>query len=139
MVWPAPETATVTILGGALELPVRPVRAGELLPPLPPPELSLPDKARPVRPGVVRFDRIGLEVGSEGSYSEDIQGDDPLSATAGMQRSLTISRDGWRARFETSMRMSCTREAFRLEASVRAFTATRRSATARGIARFRGS
>ena len=69
----------------------------------------------------MRFDRIGLEVGSEGSFSEDIQGDDPLSATAGMRRSLTVSRDGWRVRVETSMRMSCTREAFRLEASVRAF------------------
>ncbi|WP_428663170.1 CocE/NonD family hydrolase [Reyranella sp.] len=121
MVWPAPETATVTILGGALDLPVRPVRAGESLPPLLPPESAPPDKSRAVRPGVVRFDRIGLEVGNEGSFSEDIQGDDPLSATTAMRRSLTVSRDGWRVRVETSMRMSCTRETFRLEASVRAF------------------
>ncbi len=121
MVWPAPETATVTIVGGTLDLPVRPLRDGESLPPLPPPESAPPDKARPVRPGVVRFDRIGLEVGSEGSFSEDIRGGDPLSATAGMRRNLTVSRDGWRVRVETSMRMSCTRETFRLEASVRAF------------------
>jgi len=121
MVWPAPETATVTILGGALDLPVRPARAGEALPPLPSPRSAPPDKARPVRPGVVRFDRIGLEVGSEGSFSEEIQGDDPLSATTGMRRSLTVSRDGWRVRVEASMQMSCTRETFRLEASVRAF------------------
>jgi hypothetical protein len=38
-----------------------------------------------------------------------------------MRRSLTVARDGWRVRVETSMLMSCTREAFRLEASVRAF------------------
>lgn len=121
MVWPAPETATVTILGGALELPVRPVRAGEALAPLPPPESAPADKARTVRPGVMRFDRIGLEVGSEGRFSEDIAGDDPLSATADMRRTLTVARDGWQVRVETSMRMSCTRESFRLEASMRAF------------------
>jgi hypothetical protein len=121
MVWPAPETATVTIRGGMLDLPVRPMRAGESLPPLPPPEAAPPDKARPVRPGVVRFDRIGLEAASGGSFSADIRNDDPLSATAGMHRSLALSRDGWRVRIETAMRMSCTQAAFRLEASVRAF------------------
>ena len=59
--------------------------AGESLAAVPAAETAPPDKARPVRPGVVRFDRIGLEIGSEGSYSEDIEGDDPLSATAGMR------------------------------------------------------
>jgi hypothetical protein len=121
MVWPAPETATVTILGGTLDLPVRPARAGESLPPLPPPESAPADRAREVRKGVLRYDRIGLEVGGEGSFSADIENDDPLSASVAMQRSRTVSRDDWRVRFETSMRMSCTRETFRLEASLRAF------------------
>lgn len=121
MVWPAPEAATVTILGGRLDLPVRPVRETEPLHPFPPPESAPPDKARQVRQGVLRYDRIGLEIGSEGSFSADIQGHDPLSATVSMERRRTISRDGWRMRFETSMRMSCTRERFRLQASVRAF------------------
>lgn len=121
MVWPAPETATVTILGGTLELPMRPAQADESLSPLPAPESAPPDEARAVRPGVVRFDRIGLEVGGEARYSVDIQGDDPLSATAAMRRSLTVARDDWRIRVETTMRMGCTREAFHLEASVRAF------------------
>ena len=40
-------------------------------------------------------------------------------------RALTVSRDGWRVRVETSMRMSCTRETFRLQASVRAFDGDR--------------
>jgi putative CocE/NonD family hydrolase len=121
MVWPAPENATVTILSGALDLPVRPVQPDEMLPALPPPESAPADKSRPIRPGVVRFDRIGLEVGSEGSYSEDIAGNDPLSATAEMRRTATVARDGWRVRIETFMRMSSTRETFRLEASMRAF------------------
>jgi hypothetical protein len=69
----------------------------------------------------VRFDRIGLEVGSEGSFSEDIAGDDPLGATAEMRRTLTVARDGWQVRVETFMRMSCTRDSFRLKASMRAF------------------
>jgi hypothetical protein len=74
-----------------------------------------------VRPGVVRFDRIGLEAASEGSFSADIRNDDPISTTVSMRRSLALSRDGWRVRIETAMRMSCTQAAFRLEASVRAF------------------
>lgn len=121
MVWPAPETATVKILDGTLDLPVRPVPAVESLPPLPPPDSAPPDKARPVRPGVVRFDRIGLEVGNDFHFAEDIRGDDPLSATTEMRRTMTVSRGAWAVRVETSMRMSCTREAFRLEASLRAF------------------
>ena len=38
-----------------------------------------------------------------------------------MRRTLTVAREGWRVRVETSMRMHCTRETFRLEASVHAF------------------
>lgn len=121
MVWPAPEAATLTILDGTLDLPVRPVPMDKPLPPLPPPESAPPEEARPVRPGVVRFDRLGLEVGNKASFSADIEGDDPLSAAIGMRRTLTVAREGWRVRVETSMRMHCTRETFRLEASVHAF------------------
>jgi putative CocE/NonD family hydrolase len=121
MVWPAPEPATVTILGGALELPVRPIRAETPLRPLPAPESAPPDRPRQIRPGVVRFDRIGLEVGNEWKFSNDLKGDDPLSAVAEMSRITTIAREAWKVRIETSMRMSCTREAFRLQASLRAF------------------
>jgi hypothetical protein len=70
---------------------------------------------------VVRFDRIGLEVGNEWKFSNDLLGDDPLSAMAEMSRLTTIARDDWKVRIETSMRMTCTREAFRLQASLRAF------------------
>jgi uncharacterized protein len=120
MVWPAPERATVTILGGTLDLPVRPSKV-ESLPPLPGAETAPPDRPRQVRAGVMRFDRIDLEVGNEARFTHDIKGDDPLSAVAEMQRTTTIARQKWQVRIETHMRMSCTREAFLLQASVRAF------------------
>ena len=45
----------------------------------------------------------------------------PLSAVASMQRTMTVARDDWKVRIETSMRLSCTRDTFRLAASMRAF------------------
>jgi putative CocE/NonD family hydrolase len=121
MVWPAPEAPTLTILGGTLELPGRPMLPVDPVQPMPPPETAPPERPRQVRPGVMRFDRIGLEVGSQWKFHHDIQGDDPLSALAEMQRTMTVAREDWSVRIETSMRMTCTREAFRLEASMRAF------------------
>jgi len=120
MVWPAPERATVTVVSGALDLPVRPARA-ESLPPLPPPEMAPADKPRQVRPGVMRLDHIGLEIGGEWHFAEHVDEDDPLSATVEMRRTATVARDAWSVRIETHMKMSCTREAFLLEASARAF------------------
>jgi hypothetical protein len=73
----------------------------------------------------MRFDRIGLEVGNTWTFDHELNGDDPLSAVVSMQRIMTIARDdwpgGWKVRIETSMRMSCTRDTFRLAASMRAF------------------
>ena len=120
MVWPAPEPATVTILGGSIDLPVRPVEAGPL-PPMPEPQTAPPDPATRPKPGVMRFERIGLETGSQASYGFEIDGNDPLSAVARMQRTATVARGDWRIRIETAMRMSCTRDSFRLTASMRAF------------------
>ena len=121
MVWPAPEPATVTILGGTLELPGRPMLPVDPVQPMPRPETAPPERPRQVRPGVVRFERIGLDVGNEWKFRHDVQGNDPLSAVAEMQRTMTVRRDDWRIRIETSMRMSCTRDTFRLHASMRAF------------------
>lgn len=120
MVWPAPEPATVTIVGGALDLPVRPARA-EALRPLPAPEMASAETSTQVRPGVVRIDRLGLELGEDAHFSRHIDGHDPLSATVGMRRTATVARDAWKVRIETHMKMSCTRDAFVLQASVRAF------------------
>jgi uncharacterized protein len=121
MVWPAPETATLTAFGGTLDLPVRPARPGESLPPLPEPETATPERPTVIRPGLVRIDRIGLELGGEGKFAVDLKDDDPLSASIEMQRTQTIRRDAWQVRIQTAMRLSCTRDAFLLRASLRAW------------------
>ena len=46
--------------------------------------------------------------------------DDPLSAVVEIRQSQSILRDAWRTRIETLTRMSCTRDAFKLRASMRA-------------------
>jgi hypothetical protein len=98
-----------------------PQTADALLPPLPGPETAAPERPTTVRPGLVRIDRLGLELGTEGKFAFDIKDDDPLSATAEMKRTETIERDAWQVRIETSMRLSCTRDAFLLRASLRAW------------------
>jgi putative CocE/NonD family hydrolase len=125
MIWPAPETATLSIFGGTLDLPVRPTQAADAaLPPLPGPETATPERPTVIRPGLVRIDRLGLELATEGKFAFDITDDDPLSATAEMQRTETIQRDAWQVRIETRMRLSCTRDAFLLRASLRAWEGT---------------
>src|SRR5262249_27389567 len=106
MIWPAPEAATVTVLAGALDLPVRPKRREDaMLPALPEPQTATPDPPNRVRPGVMRLDRLGLEMVSEGKYALDLTGDDPLTARAEMQFAATKRRGDWQVRFETSMQL----------------------------------
>jgi putative CocE/NonD family hydrolase len=122
MIWPAPEKATVTIHGGTLDLPVRPAQAVDAtLASLPGPETATPERPLVVRPGVVRIERLGLEFANQGKFAFDLVDDDPLSATASMQRSATITRGSWQVRIETTMRLSCTRDAFLLHATLRAW------------------
>jgi hypothetical protein len=129
MVWPAPEEATVTVLSGALDLPVRPLRdeRGRGEPPIvfAPPVISTPEPVTRPRPGTTRLERIGLETTTEGRYRFDLDESDPASAVAEMNKSEILSRKGWQVRIDAAMRMSCTREAFRLTASVRAFEGDR--------------
>jgi hypothetical protein len=122
MIWPAPEKATLTIFAGTLDLPARPAQPeDESLPSLPEPETATPERATPLRPGVGRIDRLGLEHSYEGKYAFDMKDDDPLSAAAEMRKTETKRRGAWRVRIETQMRISCTRDAFRLSASLRAW------------------
>jgi uncharacterized protein len=122
MIWPAPEQATVTIFGGRLELPVRPPSAAHArLPPLPAPETAAPEPTTNVREGVIRIDRLGLELGAESAFTSHIDEHDPLSAVVGMRQSQTVSRGAWRIRIETQMQMSCTPDAFLLRAQMRAY------------------
>jgi putative CocE/NonD family hydrolase len=119
MIWPAPENATVTIFSGSLDLPLRRVR-DESLPAMSPPEWSPPEPITRPQPGAVRLDRIGLETTVQSSYRFDVDDHDPLTAIAEMKRTRTIARDPWYVRIDTSMRMTCTRDSFRIIASLRA-------------------
>ena len=122
MIWPAPESATVTVFGGSLDLPIRPATPSDtLLPALPQPETAAPEPTTQVRQGVVRIDRLGLELGTEGDFRTHIAPDDPCSAIVEMRQSQTVSRDRWRTRFETTMRLSSTRDAFHLQATLSAW------------------
>jgi uncharacterized protein len=113
MIWPSPQDATVTILGGTLDLPRRFARPEDaLLRALPGAETATPAR-----------DTLGFEVKVESKYRLDIEDDDPTSAIAEMRRIETRRRGDWQVRFEASMRMSCTRETFRLQAGLRAWVA----------------
>jgi putative CocE/NonD family hydrolase len=110
MVWPAPHDATVTILGGTFDLPARPSRPEDAsLPPLPSAETAPP-----------AGNTLGVEVATDGKYRLDIKDDDPTSAVAEMRRVESRRRGDWQVRFETSMRVTCTDDVFRLQASLSA-------------------
>jgi hypothetical protein len=125
MIWPSPETATVQIFAGTLDLPQRPPNAtDERLTPFPEPETASPEKPTIIhRDGVriERIDRIGLELGIQGKPQYHIEDNDPLSAVADLRYAQTVSRNEWQIRVETQLRMSCTADAFRLQGSLRAF------------------
>jgi putative CocE/NonD family hydrolase len=121
LIWPIPETATLTIFGGTLDLPVRAPKASDALPPFLDPETAPPERVTVTRPGVERIDRIGLELSTKGHSRYDVGEGDPLSAVAVMQGTDTILRDAWQIRIETHMRISCTRDAFLVSASLRAW------------------
>jgi uncharacterized protein len=122
MIWPSPEQATLTIFGGALDLPVRPPQATDaLLAPLPDPESAPPEKPTTIHRGDVRIeriDRIGLELGREYKSEFHVEDGDPLSAVADVRQTETMSRDAWQIRVETRIRLSCTRDAFLLQGSL---------------------
>jgi hypothetical protein len=124
MIWPSPGKATLLISGGTLDLPVRPPGATDALPSLlPDPESAPPEKPRIIHRGDMRIepiDRIGLELGTESKSRFHVEEDDPLSAVAELRRTWTMSRDAWQIRIETQMRLSCTRDLFLLQGSLRA-------------------
>ncbi|HEX4571658.1 MAG TPA: CocE/NonD family hydrolase, partial [Dongiaceae bacterium] len=124
IIWPSPEKATLQIFEGSLDLPLRPPSALDgKLPTLPGPESGPPEKPTMIRRGdmrIERIDRLDLELGTKVESHFHLEEDDPLSAVVELGRTLTMSRGAWQVRIETSMRLSCTRNAFRLEGSLRA-------------------
>jgi len=70
---------------------------------------------------IERIDRIGLELGTKGKSYLHVEEDDLLSAVAELRRRWTMSRDAWQIRIETQMRLSCNRDVFLLQGSLRAW------------------
>jgi predicted acyl esterase len=128
MIWPSPEKATLTIFGGTLDLPVRPLHATDAqLSPLPGPESAPPEKPTMIRRGDVRLeriDRIGLELGRDFKSQFHVEDDDPLSAVAEVRQTETMLRDAWQIRVETRIRLSCTRDVFLLQGNLCAWEGT---------------
>jgi uncharacterized protein len=125
MIWPSPEKATLSIFAGTLDLPVRAAQATDaLLAPLPGPESAPPERPTLSRRGemrIERIERIGLELGTASKSQYHIEPDDPLSAIAELRRTQTMGRESWQIRIETRTRLACTRDAFLLQAILRAF------------------
>lgn len=117
LMWPVPDPATVTLYSGSLSLPVRPPKSADAqLPALPAVETAEPEPVRTTDAGAQRIERLGLEVASAGASRYDIEGEDPLSAIAEVQRADTLSRGEWRVRIETRLRVSCSRDSFNVQA-----------------------
>jgi uncharacterized protein len=128
MIWPSPETVTLSISQGTLDLPLRAAKASDaLLPPLLAPETAPPETPTIGRRGAMRIeriDRLGLELGAEGKTEYHLAADDPASAVADLRRTQTMARDDWQIRIETRLRLACRREAFQLEGHLRALEGT---------------
>jgi uncharacterized protein len=124
MIWPSPETATLQIFAGTLDLPQRsPNVADARLSPFPEPETASPDKPTISRRDgvrVERIDRIGLELGTKDNTQYHVEENDPLSAVAELRHTQTLSRNEWQIRIETQLRLSSTGNTFLLQGSLRA-------------------
>ncbi len=125
MIWPSPETATLLIFAGTLDLPQRsPNVADARLSPFPEPESASPEKPTVFRRNgvrVERIDRIGLELGTQGKSQYHVEENDPLSAVAELRHTQTLSRNEWQIRVETQLRLSSTGNAFLVQGGLRAW------------------
>jgi len=144
MLWPAPETAALTLTGGALILPVRAPAAGDET--AFPPAEAAPALARiQIRPethvrrtetdratgmvsliieddfGEHRDPGHGLISGSIARERWDIHPDDPLSARAQTHWTEVVERDGLRLRTETRTWMHSDSTDFHLGARLEAW------------------
>jgi uncharacterized protein len=125
MIWPAPQTATVQILAGTLDLPQRPPSTADAkLSPFAEPETASPEKPTILhRDGarIEHIDRLGLELGTVYESQFHVEESDPLSAVAELRNIQTLSRNEWQVRIETRLRLSSTADAFLLQGSLRAW------------------
>jgi hypothetical protein len=125
MIWPSPQTTTLQIFAGTLDLPQRlPNVADAGLSPFLEPETAPPEKPTiSHRDGmrVERIDRIDLESGTQDKTEYHVEDNDPRSAVAELRHTQTLSRNEWQIKVETQLRMSSTANAFLLQGSLRAW------------------
>src|SRR6202034_36980 len=99
MIWPSPETATLQIFAGTLDLPQRsPNDADGKLAPFLEPETATPEKPTILRRDgmrIERIDRIDLESGTQDKTDYHVEENDPLSAVAELRHTQTLSRNKW--------------------------------------------
>jgi len=139
--WPSPEEVTLTVFGGELELPVRPLRAeDEALPAFGEPEHSAPLAAeelgegptahtlrRDLATGLVekifdwdlggstRLVEADLETSDASHCVYSIVEGDPLSAAVRFRASSGMGRGDWKARSEVTSSMTSDRESFHVQ------------------------
>jgi putative CocE/NonD family hydrolase len=145
MVWPSPEPVLLTVLGGRLDLPVRPRRPDDatlrdLGDPAWGPEASVTtlragrwdrrivhDVLRgtttvtnTVEGPLVRQDRIGRALAVSGFDESRIVEGDPTSARSTSRRAFELVRDGSRIGVSADVTLACTRDDFVLEVAMAA-------------------
>ena len=146
MIWPSPETVTLTLVGsaGTLTLPVRPTdddepalvafAAPEQAPAMPATQLETGRSSNTVSRdvmtgrvdivaerggGLVRIDDHGLVAGRRNSHERmSITDDDPLSAETAMVFENRIGRGDFQVRIEARTRLRATKETFVLTADL---------------------
>ena len=147
--WPSPETPTLTVFtgNGSLELPVRRARPeDDALAEFAPPETAEPPPHRRIHPaergrvssttddaggetrtvfqrsrGEFRLTDIDWNHGGWGEDVHSIRLGDPRSARTEYRRVVTFARDELRVRVESSMTLTSTADAFRLQAGFQAY------------------
>ncbi|HXH98380.1 MAG TPA: CocE/NonD family hydrolase C-terminal non-catalytic domain-containing protein, partial [Gaiellaceae bacterium] len=144
--WPSPEPVTLTLHGGTLELPVRPLRAEdadladfavpEHTPKLETEQQEAPPDGRSLRRdyatgrleqrfdydagGTVRFVAIDLVSEDSNSVAYSIVDGDPLSAEVEFRAASGIARGAWSGRAEVAASMRADAEAFHVHSELTA-------------------
>jgi putative CocE/NonD family hydrolase len=147
LIWPSPESVTLTLATGksTLTLPVRRAPANEQSPRFRKPESAAPAARTALAPGgrnrvistdlgkretVVevtdssgrnRYDDVNVIAEARSKERYTIVDDDPLAATAEVTWTWEFERDDWRIRTETRTHVSCTKRDFIIRARIEAY------------------